>query len=95
MTKIEIITRLLEQKKITAKEAVELLRETPQVQRFLPYIEPDSDLIYADICPCNTKNGGDGICGCIKANEKISPKQYQIFPLTTTTTPVTISYGVI
>ena len=28
---------------------------------------------YSEICPCNPKNGGSGICGCVMGN-KLVPK---------------------
>jgi hypothetical protein len=28
-------------------------------------------LIYSDICSCNPKNGGNGVCGCTIANMKV------------------------
>lgn len=27
---------------------------------------------YGDICPCNPKNGGSGICGCVIGNQEIN-----------------------
>lgn len=42
-----------------------------------PYCEPHYDdnnnyTIYADICGCNPKNGGSGICGCTIANMQVN-----------------------
>ncbi len=28
-------------------------------------------VLYADICSCNPKNGGSGICGCIMGNQMV------------------------
>lgn len=37
-------------------------------------ITGDDDMVpYGEICSCNPKNGGSGICGCIMAN-KLVPK---------------------
>lgn len=83
MTKTEIVERLLEESKITAKEAVVLLKEEV-VERIVPqdnnpFVGPEivppfeitgnEDMVpYGEICSCNPKNGGSGICGCIMAN---------------------------
>ena len=44
---------------------------------------PD-EVLYADLCPCNPKNGGSGICGCTIGNTMVkNPNKY------TTTTNLT------
>lgn len=30
---------------------------------------------YGDLCSCNPKNGGSGICGCVMANEEITARK--------------------
>ena len=36
------------------------------------YPNSDNDLVtYGEICSCNPKNGGSGICGCVIGNELI------------------------
>ena len=38
--------------------------------------EPD-EVPYGEICSCNRKNGGSGICGCVMANRMVqNPKKY-------------------
>lgn len=38
--------------------------------------EPD-EVPYSEICSCNTKNGGSGICGCVLGNRMVqNPKKY-------------------
>lgn len=38
--------------------------------------EPD-EVMYAEICGCNPKNGGSGMCGCIMGNKMVpNPKKY-------------------
>ncbi len=75
-----LVARLLEDKSITAEEAVVLLRETvvfPDPTRFtklLPYVDVpgDNDMVpYATICGCNPANGGSGMCGCIMGNDLV------------------------
>jgi hypothetical protein len=40
------------------------------------YSEPD-EVMYGEICPCNPKNGGSGICGCVIGNKMVpNPKKY-------------------
>lgn len=37
---------------------------------------PD-EVLYSEICPCNPKNGGNGICGCVMGNKMVkNPKKY-------------------
>jgi len=36
-----------------------------------PYTPPFGKVRYGDICSCNPKNGGSGICGCIMGNELV------------------------
>jgi hypothetical protein len=45
--------------------------------------EPD-EVPYGQICSCNPRNGGSGICGCIMANKMVpNPKKFES-SLTTT-----------
>jgi hypothetical protein len=38
--------------------------------------EPD-EVMYAEICGCNPKNGGSGMCGCVMGNKMVpNPKKY-------------------
>jgi hypothetical protein len=38
--------------------------------------EPE-EVMYAHICPCNPKNGGSGVCGCMMSNKMVkNPKKY-------------------
>ena len=51
----------------------------------IPCSTPD-EVLYADVCPCNPKNGGSGICGCVMGNKMVkNPNKY------TTTTNFTTS----
>lgn len=46
---------------------------------------PD-EVPYSEVCPCNPKNGGGGICGCVLPNKMVpNPKKYTINPNFTTT----------
>lgn len=41
-----------------------------------PSSEPD-EVPYGEICSCNPKNGGSGICGCVMGNQMVkNPKKY-------------------
>ena len=33
---------------------------------------------YGEICSCNPKNGGSGICGCVIANKLVSRREISI-----------------
>ena len=46
---------------------------------------PD-EVPYGEICPCNPKNGGNGICGCVMGNKMVlNPKKYGGITTTTNT----------
>jgi len=48
-----------------------------------PTLITDSQPVrYGDLCSCNPKNGGDGICGCIMANEIVNTDSPHIKSLT-------------
>ena len=50
--------------------------------------EPD-EVPYGELCSCNSKNGGSGVCGCIMGNKMVpNPKKYG-YPKTNTTTTLT------
>jgi hypothetical protein len=49
---------------------------------FPTLITDSQPLRYGDLCPCNPKNGGDGICGCIMANEPVNTNSPYIKSLT-------------
>lgn len=55
--------------------------------------EPD-EVPYGELCSCNPKNGGSGICGCIMGNKMVpNPKKYgqpRFSNITTTTSTDTI-----
>jgi hypothetical protein len=45
--------------------------------------EPD-EVPYGEICSCNPKNGGSGICGCVMGNRMVqNPKKYNSSYITT------------
>lgn len=108
-TKASIVERLLEEKHITAEEAVVLLREKeyvnpnpvigPGVVPFdFPKIIPpfeitgEDDMVpYGEICSCNPKNGGGGICGCIMANKLVPRNQKSNIYTNTTTNDIKIN----
>lgn len=42
----------------------------------VPCSTPD-EVLYVDVCPCNPKNGGNGICNCTIGNTMvINPNKY-------------------
>lgn len=72
MTKQQIVQRLLDKNSITAEEATILLKEVRYIAGCDPYnISTDNITTYGDICSCNPKNGGSGICGCAIGNKVI------------------------
>jgi len=44
-------------------------------QVFAPYVQPSesSKVPYSEICGCNPKNGGSGVCGCVMGNKLVDP----------------------
>lgn len=69
-TKDKIVERLLEDKHITAEEAVILLKERTPIgfQQFTPntLIAGDGKVPYHTICGCD-------ICHCVMANKMVDP----------------------
>lgn len=52
----------------------------------IPCSISDLEVLYSDVCSCNPKNGGNGICNCTIGNTMVkNPKKY------TTTTNFTTS----
>ena len=45
------------------KEYFENPWDAPKINQYT-----NKPVLYADICPCNPKNGGSGICGCTVGN---------------------------
>ena len=90
--------------KVRVMELLELFEKdqdnTPTPHTFAPFVptpgfivcEPDQ-VPYGDICSCNPKNGGSGICGCIMGNKMIpNPKKHGYGTnYTSTTTDITNS----
>ena len=61
------------------KDALDSLQETNA------YLTPQSNLVpYFEVCACNPKNGGSGMCGCTMGNNMV-PKDF-IYNLNSTTT---------
>lgn len=69
-TKAKIVERLLEEKSITAEEAVVLLTEKAQIgfQQFTPntIIGGDGKVPYHEICGCS-------VCHCVMGNKMVDP----------------------
>lgn len=60
--------------KLTKKELIEMLIEANRhLNNRQPTISyPEQDKVpYNELCSCNPKNGGSGICGCTMANQMV------------------------
>ena len=85
---LQIINQTDEEKfvmysKLTKKELISMLIEANKhlQTRQLTYILPEERLqTFGDVCSCNPKNGGSGVCGCIMGNTPIDTKQYTMSP---------------
>ena len=54
----------------------------------VPCSTPD-EVLYVDVCPCNPKNGGSGICNCTIGNTMvINPNKYEYTTTTNFTTKI-------
>lgn len=43
----------------------------------IPCSISDLEVLYSDVCSCNPKNGGSGICGCTIGNTMVkNPKKH-------------------
>lgn len=61
----------------------------PSPNFVIDYGIPD-EVPYGEICSCNPKNGGNGICGCVMGNQMVkNPKKYG-YPKTNISTNTTI-----
>ena len=63
------------------------LYEKDNEPNWFTYSQPHTgkSVIYADICSCNPKNGGSGICGCTMANKIVEPTHWKTTIATTNT----------
>lgn len=56
-------------------EVFRLIDLYEQDKSFIPTpgftISEPNEVMYAEICPCNPKNGGSGICGCVMGNKMV------------------------
>lgn len=65
------------------KDALDSLQEEPA--QTTKYTTSTSDLVpYSEICRCNPKNGGSGLCGCTIGNNMV-PKDFLYNQIITTT----------
>lgn len=57
------------------------------------YTSGPDEVPYSEICPCNPKNGGNGICGCVLPNKMVpNPKKYNGYTsITSTSTELKIN----
>lgn len=67
--------------KLTKEELIQLLVDRDSVidklvldktNKSMLLTESNKPKLYSEICPCNTSNGGNGICGCVMANKVIN-----------------------
>ena len=64
--------------KLSKKELIEMLIEANRnLNNRQPIITYPDQVPYNELCSCNPKNGGSGICGCIMANEMITTKSFK------------------
>ena len=61
-----------------ALDKVEMSEPKPTLGCQVPICTSVPDEVpYNEICPCNPKNGGNGICGCVLPNKMVpNPKKY-------------------
>jgi hypothetical protein len=63
--------------KLSKKELITMLIEANKHLNNRPYqINTDTEyftdtILYNELCSCNPKNGGSGICGCTMANQEV------------------------
>ena len=67
----EVVEALEQVKKyidLYEKDGPEFIINSPY---YIPY-SADTDMIpYNEICSCNPKNGGSGVCGCVMGNRLV------------------------
>jgi len=58
--------------KLSKKELILMLIEANKyLDNRQPYITYPDQVPYNELCSCNPKNGGSGICGCTMGNEMV------------------------
>ena len=58
--------------KLSKKELIEMLIEANRhLNNRQPTINYPDQVPYNELCSCNPKNGGSGICGCTMANQMV------------------------
>ena len=95
--KIETLKRLVieasekaETKRDLLEEVIKLLslyeKDGEGHQVFAPYVQPSESakVPYHEICSCNSKNGGSGICGCTIGNKPVDRNAIQLGNWTST-----------
>ena len=74
---IQIIEQTKEEKvkmysKLSKKELIEMLIEANRhLNNRQAEINYPDQVPYSELCSCNPKNGGSGICGCTMANQLV------------------------
>lgn len=55
---------------------IDRINQIPEPTHYDNYCNIPDTVLYCEICACNTKNGGSGICGCTMANKEVpNPKK--------------------
>ena len=58
--------------KLSKKELIEMLIEANRhLNSRQPTVSYPDQVPYNELCSCNPKNGGSGICGCTMANQMV------------------------
>lgn len=83
--------------KLTKKELIAMLIQTnlhlDQKHPSIKYVDPINYPIqtYSDICSCNPKNGGSGICGCSIGGQILYPNNTEYVTTTLGNTPLKLT----
>jgi hypothetical protein len=75
LRKKELINMLIE-----ANNVIHRLTMQP-IAQIKPYYIPqgnDDLVLYGELCSCNPKNGGSGICGCVMGNKMVKRTHNQL-----------------
>lgn len=72
--------------KLSKKELIIMLIEANRHLSRKPYaVVEERQKTYGDVCSCNPANGGNGVFGCVIANNPIRSHNYEYFTNLTST----------
>lgn len=77
-SKKNLVEKIEMYNKLSKKELILMLIEANKyLDNRQPYITYPDQVPYNELCSCNPKNGGSGICGCTMGNKMVTTKPFK------------------